>query len=175
MKSLLSVVLLLAMTCCVRSVSVKPPDPLQNLQTAAKALNDISLAASTAVKTVLLVMPQNTPQRQQILAVIGKIVEADNHGIAVVRALTTLDSKSSADLSFMLMPVFAEFRKAIDAGLFGTDVSGKVKPYIDTIGASILIIETILKARVSYGSGNNIRPNWACNAAWDANHPLVCA
>lgn len=156
------VVLLLFAAC---KVGVNPPDPLQNYQTAAKALNDISLAANAAGKAVLIVMPDNTSDRQQILGILQKIVEADQSGITIVRQLTSLSSADSQNLSLILAPVFAQFHAAVDSGLLGfkdPTMKAKVGVYIDAISASITIIEGILKASTANGFEYNRSIDYAC-------------
>lgn len=160
------------------TAKVTPPDPLQNLQTAAKALNDISFAANSAVKTILIVMPTNTADRQKILGILGRVVEADNRGIAIVRQLTILTPLDTQNLSVILSPVFAEFHGAIDSGLLGFKdpiMKANVGVYIDAISASITIIETILKARTANGFSNNSGLDQLGYSAWRNTCPLACA
>jgi hypothetical protein len=171
-------IFLIVMLFAACTAKVTPPDPLQNLLTAAKALNDISFAANSAVKGVLIVMPNNTTDRQKILGIIGKVAEADNRGIAIVRQLTILTPVDSQNLSAILAPVFAEFHGAVDSGLMGFKdpiMKAKVGVYIDAISASISIIETILKARTSNGFSNNRRLDQLGYSAWDKTCSLACA
>lgn len=173
--SFLLLPLLLSNAC---KTTVSPPDPLQNLQDASKALNDISIAANAAAKTILIVMPDNTSERQQILNIIGKVAEADNRGVAIVRQLTQLSPTDAQSLSVILAPVFAQFHAAVDSGLLGFKdpaVKAKVGVYIDTISTSITIIENILKARTANGRSYDFSPDRLGWAAQYADHSFVCA
>jgi hypothetical protein len=175
-KCLLIFMVVMLFAACTAKIT--PPDPLQNLQTAAKALNDISFAANSAVKTILIVMPNNTQDRQNILGIIGKVAEADNRGIAIVRQLAVLTPVDSQNLSVILSPVFAEFHGAIDSGLLGFKdpiMKAKVGIYIDAISASISIIETILKARTSNGFSNNSGLDQLGYSAWNKNCSIAYA
>ena len=143
--------LVLMLQGCPQNSPVNPPDPLQSYKDVANALNDISIAANAAVKAVLIVYPDNTSDRQQILGILAKVVQADNSGIAIVQGIVTLSPTDAQSLSKLLEPVFLEFHADVDSGLLGfktPESKAKVQPYIDAIATAVTIIEAVLKARM---------------------------
>lgn len=132
------------------AAKVMTPDPLQNLEMVSKALNDISIAGNAAVKGVLIVYPDNTGTRRQILGVLTKVVQADEAGIEITRSIATLSPADAQSLSQLLAPVFVQFHQAVDSGLLGfktPEAKAEVQPWIDRIAVAIAIVEGILKGR----------------------------
>jgi hypothetical protein len=134
-----SLLCLVLLTACPQNQEA--PTPQQLVTDAAKAIEAVSIAADGAVKVVLTAMPDNTPERQQILDIIAKVVLADQHGAAIVRSLDGQTfSGGIQQVGTIVLPILTELRKTADDGLVGIknpDSQAKAKTYIDAISVAI--------------------------------------
>ncbi len=138
---------LVLLTACPQNQQA--PTPQQLVTDAAKGIEAISIAADGAVKVVLTAMPDNTPEREQILDIISKVVLADQHGAAIVRSLDGQTfSGGIQQVGTIVLPILTELRKTVDDGLAGIkspDGQAKAKTYIDSIEIAINALQATLE------------------------------
>lgn len=145
------VLALLLLAGCGKSVAVSTSDA--NLTRVAKALDEISVAANEATKTVisLRALGSVTADEQRVIfGVIRKIVDADDKGVAIVRSISKLEAADRASLTRVLAPVFKEFEDAVASGLLGVkneSSKAKIQTYLTTISAAISVVELALEIR----------------------------
>jgi hypothetical protein len=142
MRKFAPILLLLLMAGCT------PPSAEKILHASAVSLEAISISANSGVKFVLAVMPANTEQRREILNIFAKIVEVDNRGVTVVKALD--GSKDANQVLKAMKPILAEIRGAIDSGLLGIknpDTKSKAQTYLEAVSASVTAFQVILEVQ----------------------------
>jgi hypothetical protein len=130
------------------TVACSPPSADRILHASAVSLEAISIGANSGVKFVVSTMPENTIERRQILLIFARVVEADNRGVATVKAL-----EGATDARAVLravQPILAEIRGAIDSGLIEiTDplTRAKAKAYLEAISASVAAFQAVLEVQ----------------------------
>ena len=146
------VVLSLLLLSC--NAQVKPPTAQDVLAQTAKAIEAISIAANNAVKTVLQIMPEPSPQREKILGIIGKVVLADSHAKNIVIALEGLPLITPSQIANAVIPILKEIRLAIDEGMLGMSSEDRKQAqfWLDVIAINVISAQGILEL---YGSPNN--------------------
>jgi hypothetical protein len=112
----------------------------------ANGIEAISIAANGAVPIVLNLMPNNTPERQQILGIIAKVVVADQHAATVVKSL---DGKTITigQIGAIATPILAEMRGAISDGLLGIKdpaSQATAQNVVNSIGTAIDALQATL-------------------------------
>ena len=143
-----SLVLVLFLAGCQRSVQVQPPNTQDVLRATAQALEAVSIAANTTMKTILAVMPEPTEDRAKILSIIAKVVEADQRGVNLVRQFEGVDLGSVQQIANLVRPVFNEIREAIHSGLVGIknpESQAKAQAYLTSIEAAVNALQAILE------------------------------
>jgi len=137
----ISVLCLLLLTACPQNQT-----PQQCLTEVANGIEAISIAANGAVPIVLNLMPNNTPERQQILGIIAKVVVADQHAATVVKSL---DGKTITigQIGAIATPILAEMRGAISDGLLGIKdpaSQATAQNVVNSIGTAIDALQATL-------------------------------
>ncbi len=140
MRRLTPILLLLLLASC------KPPSASNILHASAVSLEAISIGCNSGVKYVLTVMPNNTAERREILGVFAKVVEADNRGVAVVKALD--GTTDAAKVLTAIRPVLAEIKASIDSGLLGIKnpaTRAMAQAYLEAVSAAVAAFQVILE------------------------------
>jgi hypothetical protein len=136
------------LTAC--PASKQPYTPQQFLKDAARGVETVSIACEGAYKAVLIAMPENTPERVQILNVIATVTKADTHARSV---LLTLDGKNYTSVqgaADIVVPLLSEFRKMIDDGLAGfKSAQSKIRAqeYLDGIIIAVNTLKSALELK----------------------------
>lgn len=141
MRRQISVILLLLF-----ATSCKPPNAQNILHASAVSLEAISIGCNSGVKFVLAVMPENTADRREILGVFARVVEVDNRGVAVVKALE--GTTDAVKILAAVRPILKEIRGAIDSGLLGIQNPAsreKAKAYLEAVSAAVTAFQVILE------------------------------
>jgi hypothetical protein len=123
--------------------------PQQFITDAAKGIEAVSIAAQSAVQVVLTAMPDNTVERQQILNIIAKVIQADTHGAAIVKSLDGHTFTGGIqEAATIVIPILQELRKTIDEGLAGIknpESQKKAQTYVDAIVVAINALQATLE------------------------------
>lgn len=125
-----------------------PPSAERILHASAVSLEAISIGANSGVRFVLTSMPENTAERRQILGIFAAVVEADNRGVAIVKALE--GTKDAASVLRAVQPILAEIRGAVDSGLLGInnpETRKAAQIYLEAISASVAAFQAVLEVR----------------------------
>ena len=134
--------------CLILLIACSPPSADKILHASAVSLEAVSIGANSGVKFVIAVMPDNTPERRQILGIFAKIAEADNHGVSIVKSLDGV--KDARQVLTAVRPILAEIKGAIDSGLLGiTDPATKAKAqtYLEAVSAAVSAFQVILEVQ----------------------------
>jgi hypothetical protein len=142
MKRISTILLLIVMASCA------PPSAQKILHASAVSLEAISVGANSGVKFVLAVMPENTQERRDVLAIFTKIVEVDSRGVAIVKALD--GSTDAKQVLQAVKPIIAEIKGAIDSGLLGIKdpaAKQKAQTYLEAVSAAVTAFQAILEVQ----------------------------
>ena len=121
------------------------------LLSSAKAVDGISIACKTAVDIVLVVMPQNTKERRDILNVIANVVKADEIARATIVRLDAIEDITPSEIAAQLTPYLIEMKGMIDQGIIdlgsgNEELKTKVKTWLNVIVIAINSAQGLLKA-----------------------------
>jgi len=138
---------LLLLTGCTRNATVKPPTAQDDLTKTSQALRAILVAANGVTDVVIKDMAPG-PDRDQVLGIIAKVVEADQRAGTVIKGLDGTPLTSIGQLQPILKPVLDQLRESVDSGLIGIkneDSRAKAKAYLDSISIAINTLVAVLE------------------------------